>query len=188
MPTELQQYCARNGIEIKPPPPYAPESNGIAESLVHFQWTRARVLLLSSNLPEPLWGEAIVHVNWFLNRSPSSRLNGYIPILAMESKVEERLQVSTSVIWTGVSFIYRPHNIKRRKLLPRSEISCFVGVDSDSSLLHVFIPVKNDIFIMRRSEFHEVKDKHLPSFQNFIDGLSLQHHIDTNAENETESD
>ena len=79
---ELKEYCANAGIEIKPSPAYAPESNGLAERLVQEHWTRARTIMFGTDLPEKLWGEAIKHANFLRNRVPNARINEDIPIYA----------------------------------------------------------------------------------------------------------
>lgn len=50
IPNELNTFCKEKGIEIKPSPAYAPQSNGILEILVQELWLRACVLLLSSEI------------------------------------------------------------------------------------------------------------------------------------------
>lgn len=48
---ERKEYCRKKGIEVRPSPACAPESNGIIERLVQEHWARARGLLYTSDLP-----------------------------------------------------------------------------------------------------------------------------------------
>ena len=51
---EVASFCRQQGIHLNPSPPYAPESNGTAERIVQEHWTRARVLMFASKLPNNL--------------------------------------------------------------------------------------------------------------------------------------
>lgn len=71
IPKEIVSFCQEKGILIKPSPPRAPESNGMAGRPVKEHWMRARVLLYSTDLKNALWGEAVRHANWLRNRFPA---------------------------------------------------------------------------------------------------------------------
>lgn len=176
IPNELKLFCKEKGVDIKTSPPCAPQSNGIAKRLEKEHLIRARVLLISSNLPPLLWGETISHANWLRNRTPSSRIDGNITIIQWNSNIaifKKLLSFGTQ----GYSFIYRSITIKGKKFLPRSELSHFVGVESDSSLIRVFVQSTQSVKIVRRPDFHPIDRKQLTLFQNFLDGISRQHFI-----------
>ncbi len=50
-PNIIKEFCRENGICLEPSHAYAPQSNGAAEQLIQKHWIRARVLLISPNMP-----------------------------------------------------------------------------------------------------------------------------------------
>ena len=67
------QICVENGIVHQTTAPYSPQSNGIAERKNQTLKEMMNVLLISSGLPQNLWGEAILTTNRILNRVPHSK-------------------------------------------------------------------------------------------------------------------
>ena len=78
--SELQEYLANAGIIIKTSPPYAPVSNSLAERIVQENWTRARVLIFATYLPQNLWGEAMNRAKCLRNRVPPARVKFETPL------------------------------------------------------------------------------------------------------------
>jgi len=70
MSNEVSDFCLQNGIRLEPSPPYAPQSNGVAERFMKELGMRSRVLLFSAKLDDTLWAEAMSHGNWLRNRLP----------------------------------------------------------------------------------------------------------------------
>lgn len=173
-PREVVEFNQSHGIEVNFSPAYAPESNGLAERLVQEHWTRARVMLFASDLPFNLWGEALHHANWLRNRTPSSRIDGSIPLLAWDKHASIDFKTLLTFGQAGYAFLYYPTTKPGKKLLPRSEFAKFVGMESDSRLVRVFIPSKNVLRVVRRADFHPVKGNRLPSVSSLLDGLSRQ--------------
>lgn len=186
LPQDFVQFCVKSGISIEPSPPYAPESNGTAERLVQEHWTRARVLMLSTNLPAELWDEAILHANWLRNRTPSSRINNDLPLLKWKPNSIIRFRNIPEFGTFGYAFIYYPHNVKAKKLLPRSEPGYFVGVEGDELLFKIFIPTTKEVRRIRRADFHMKKNSPLPSISSLLDGISRQRNIEENTDTDND--
>jgi len=175
------QFCAAEGILLQPSPPYAPESNGTAERIVQEHWTRARVLLFASQLPNELWGEALKHANWLRNRLPASRINGELPILLWNPRTIIDFKSLLLFGQLGASFIYRSKTVAKKKLQPRSALSNFVGMESDARLIRVYIPTEKNIKVIRRVDFRPISEK-LPGVSALLDGLAREHSIEVEQE------
>lgn len=174
----VRTFCAEEGISLQPAPPHAPQSDGTAERLGQEHWTRTRVLMFSSQLPNPLWGEGIMHANWLRNRLPSSRIKGNLPILAWDPAARIDFANLLQFGQPGFAFIYRSPTVARKKLLPRSEYGHFVGVQGNERLIRVFIPAEQTIRVLRRVDFRPVGQEKLPSILSLLDGLARQDSIE----------
>jgi hypothetical protein len=62
------------GISYEPAPPYMQHKNGTAECMIRTINTKARCMLLDSNLPMRLWAEAVHTACYLHQRTPNSSL------------------------------------------------------------------------------------------------------------------
>ena len=64
--------------------PYSPQQNGVAERENRTLKDMMNAMLISSGLPQNLWGEAILSANYILNKLPKKKTNKtsyeYLPI------------------------------------------------------------------------------------------------------------
>ena len=68
--THVGDYCAQHGIRHEVTPPYSPQSNGVAERKILTLKEMMYAMLISSGLPQNMWGEAILSTNYLLNKVP----------------------------------------------------------------------------------------------------------------------
>ena len=66
----ISEFCAQHGIIHEVTTSYSPQSNGVAERKNHTLKNVMNVMLISSGLPQNMWGEAILSSNYLLNKVP----------------------------------------------------------------------------------------------------------------------
>ncbi|OWZ10539.1 polyprotein [Phytophthora megakarya] len=71
---ELTEYCAQLGIKLTTTNAYSPQENGIVERANGIVLPRIRAMLTTTHLPNPLWGEALLHVVTTLDNLPTKPL------------------------------------------------------------------------------------------------------------------
>ena len=64
------EFCLEYGIIHQTTAPYSPQSNGVAKRKNHTLKEMMNAMLISSGLPQNLWGEAILSTNHILNKIP----------------------------------------------------------------------------------------------------------------------
>jgi transposase InsO family protein len=69
----FNDFCAKEGIIHEVTPPYSPESNGIAERKNRTLKEMMNVMLVSSDAPNNLWGEALLTACFVQNRIPHKK-------------------------------------------------------------------------------------------------------------------
>ena len=116
-----------------------------------------------------------------------------VSTFASPSRCGTRQLTSTSPkSWTfgakGFAYIYYSKTVGGKKMLPRSEFARFVGMESDTRLIRVYVPSSQRIRILRRADFHPITDNLLPSVTSLLDGISRQRAIEagTTAEPDLE--
>ena len=71
----IGDFCAQHGIIHQTTAPYSPQSNGIAERKNRTLKEMMSSMLVSSGLPQSMWGEAILTANYLLNKVPRKKLD-----------------------------------------------------------------------------------------------------------------
>ena len=66
----FESLCEQNGIIHQTTAPYSPQSNGIAERKNRTLKEMMNAMLISSGLPQNMWGEAVLSANYLLNKVP----------------------------------------------------------------------------------------------------------------------
>ncbi len=71
-------------------------------------------------------------------------------------------------------------------MLPRSEPAYFVGMESSSRLIRVYLPSTKEDKVIRRADFRVIKDNKLRGISTLIDALSRQASIEVDEAKEDE--
>ena len=66
-------FCIQHGIIHETIAPYSPQSNRVAEQKNRTLKEMMNAMLLSSYLPQNMWGEAILSANYLLNKVPKKK-------------------------------------------------------------------------------------------------------------------
>lgn len=76
---EFESFCENTGIKRHLTAPYTPQKNGVVERRNRTMIAMTRSLLKEKGLPATMWGEAVRHAIYLLNRLPTKTLTGKTP-------------------------------------------------------------------------------------------------------------
>ena len=65
--------CVQHGIIYETKTPYSPQSNGVVERKNRTLKEMMNAMLISSGIPQNMWGEAILSANYLLNKVPKKK-------------------------------------------------------------------------------------------------------------------
>ena len=154
---EFSKHLASQGTMRKLTTHDTPEYNGISERLNRTLLERTRALLHASKLPKNLWGEAITHVVWLKNRTPTRALpDGKTPYKMLYNK---RPNLGHLKEWGCKVWV---HSMEGLKLDGRSKVGKWVGFDEPSNAHRIFWPEKCSITVERSVKFDDTDDVLVP--------------------------
>ena len=128
-----------------------PWENGMAERSFQTLFALARSMLKHADLPDRLWGKAVLHSVYLHNRSPTSALGGIAPL---QFRTNEPIDLKHMRVFGSPAQIFlRPTIRKDKKLSDRSVSGTFVGISDKGN---------GYIFLVRKSKnFGEIDSKDL---------------------------
>ena len=141
---ELLDYLDNKGIKTRFSSPYTPEQNGAAEIINRVLLNKVRALLINSNLPKFLWGEAILTACYLYNRTPNSSINFKTPYYL---KYQTKPDISNIRIFGSLAFNKEPE-LFTKKLDKRSSAFYLVGFKSNNIYI-LYNPINNRIISSR---------------------------------------
>jgi hypothetical protein len=118
--------------------PYTPEQNGIAERLNRTLVTMARSMLLDANLPQQMWGEAILAANHTKNHLPTHG-NSPTDTSPHERWFGKKPNLAKFRVWGCLCYTHIPKET-RHKLDAVGEPRIFVGYESALHQYRLFNP------------------------------------------------
>ncbi|KAH9736282.1 hypothetical protein KPL71_018042 [Citrus sinensis] len=178
----FMSLCEQSGIIHQVTAPYSPQSNGIAERKNRTLKKMMNAMLISSGLPQNMWGEAVLSANYLLNKIPR--------------KQEDK---TTYELWKGISPSYKflrvwgclakvevPLN-KKVKIGPKTVDCIFIGYAQNSSAYRFLVHEskisdvhKNTIIESRNASFFE----HVFLCNSRVESRELEQFHETTLENE----
>ena len=128
----------KEGIIHQTGPAYTKEPNGFFERINRTLLNIVRSLLITSNLPKYLWGEALEAAVYIYNRTPHSGINFISPY---EAKMAIKPDLGNIKIW-GSTVYYKIKDINLSKLDPRAQRGILVGYGTDSHNYKIYNLIK----------------------------------------------
>ena len=159
-------FCSQNGIIHQTTTPYSPQQNGVAESKNKTLKEMINALLLSSVLPQNLWGEAILSANYILNRIPHKKTNKSL----YELWKGRRPCYKYLKVWGCLAKVAVP--IPKKVKIGQKTVDCvFIGYVHNSSAYR-FLIHKSEIFYMHVNTI--IESRNASFFKNVFPYKSTQ--------------
>ena len=168
--------------------------NGMAERSFQTLFSLARSLLKHADLPDRLWGKAILHSVYLSNRSPSTALGGIAP-LQFRTKTPINLQ-QLRVFGSPAQIFIRPTIRDDKKLSDRSVSGTMVGI-SDKGNGYIFLIKKLNSLVEVDSKdakfnetFADIRERQgkLTNAHNIEPDLTVEHNDQEHADNQDQND
>jgi hypothetical protein len=106
-------------------PPYTPEMNGIAERGNQIVYNAVYAMLLSANLPESFWVQAISYAVIIYNFLPTNTKSGRKQ--PFKGRFGSTGSVARFRIWGCIAYVYIPSNLRDSTLTTKAYGGYFVG-------------------------------------------------------------
>ncbi|CAH9074982.1 unnamed protein product [Cuscuta epithymum] len=150
---EFTSFCEKEGIERHLTAPYTPQQNGVVERRNRTVVAMARSLLKTMQLPGELWGEAVRHAVYILNRVSTKSLTDTTPHEMWTGRKPnlEHLRVF------GCIAHMKQSGVHIKKLDDRSKIVVYLGVEEGCKAYRLFNPHDGKLYISRDVIFEEDK-------------------------------
>ena len=148
---EIITFCKAEGITIETTAPYSPSQNSVAKCFNRTLIELVRAMLIAKGLPTFLWDEAIFHVVYIWNQSPTRALKGKTPHEAWTRKKPDvsHFREFGSDVWI------LDESKNRSKLTPKSKKMVFVGFMEGPRAVRYWDKERRAIKVSRNFAFSE---------------------------------
>lgn len=124
---EFSAWLRERGIVHELSAPYEPQQNGMVERLNKTLMEGTRALLIGSELPHVLWGEALRTTAFVKNLKPAKGTDGRSPI---ELLTGHAIDVHFLRVWGCKALVHIPEDKRKGKLAPRAVEGTFIGYEN----------------------------------------------------------
>lgn len=150
---EFVRYCEETGINRHFSAPYSPQQNGVVERRNRTLIEMSRSLLKKMKMPNYLWGEAVHHSTYLLNRLPTRAITGVTPY---EAWANEKPSVDHIRVFGCVAHMKEP-TVNLKKLDDRRRPVVNLGKESGTKAYRLLDPKTRRIHVSRDVVFEEKK-------------------------------
>ena len=148
---EFTSYCEEMGIERQYTAPYTPQQNGVVERRNRTVAAMTRSFLRESKLPSYMWGEAVRHSVYVLNRLPTRALNGTTPYEAWGGRKPNLKHIRLF----GCIAIMKVPSVHVSKLDDRGRRVVYLGREPGTKGCRLYDPVTKKLQVSRDVVFRE---------------------------------
>lgn len=150
---EFDKYCEKAGITRHYTAPYTPQQNGVVERRNRTVVEMAMSCLKEMKLPSLLWGEAVRHAVYLLNRLPTRALSGITPYEAWSDK---KPHIGHIRVFGCIAYMKIPSQ-KTTKLDDRSRPVVNLGKEPGTKAYRLYDPINNKVCVSQDVIFEENK-------------------------------
>lgn len=149
----FQKYCEEYGIQRQLTAPYTPQQNRVVERRNRTLMEMTRSILKQFNCPNYLWGEAVRHATYVINRVSTRTLQEMTPYEVLKGRKPNigHLRVFGCIGYTKTETPYI------RKLDDRSKPLVHLGIEPGSKAYRMLEPTSRKIVVSRDVIFEENK-------------------------------
>ena len=150
---EFRAFCESHGIQRHLTAPYSPQQNGVVERRNRTLMEMTRSIMKHMGVPNYLWGEAVRHSTYLINRVATRTLPGLTPYECLKNKKPsvQHLRVFGCVCYARNE---APH---LRKLEDRTRELVHLGIEPGSKAYRLYNPVDRKVTVSRDVVFDEFK-------------------------------
>ena len=148
---EFHEFCNKSGIKRHLTAPYTPQQNGVVERRNRTLMEMTRSMLKATNVPNYMWGEAVRHATYVINRVPTRALKNSTPYESLKKRKPSiaHIRVFGCVAHAKID----SHRLK--KLDDRSQALVHLGVEPGSKAYRLYNPTSKGIVVSRDVIFDE---------------------------------
>ncbi|KAD6119425.1 hypothetical protein E3N88_10696 [Mikania micrantha] len=150
---EFNDYCEKEGIRRQLTAPYTPQQNGVVERRNRTLLETTRSILKSMKVPQNMWGEAVRHSTYVLNRVPTLSLKDQTPYEAIHGR---KPVLSHLRVFGCLAFAKIPQ-VNLKKLDDRSKALVYLGTEPGTKGYRLFDPENKRLVVSRDVKFDETK-------------------------------
>lgn len=148
---EFQEFCEKQGIKRHLTAPYFPQQNGVVERRNRTLLEMTHSILKHMSIPNYLWGEAVRHSTYLINRVATRSLSSSVPYEVLKGRKPNLEHVRVF----GCLSYARTEAVGRKKLDDRSRSLVHLGTEPESKAYQLFNPTTRKIIISRDVVFDE---------------------------------